>query len=165
MNENQQISTQKAISVEAIDKTTGLTPLQERCAVLMASGTTITDIAKELGLDRGTLYQWLKKVTFQCYLNYLKKTIQDNMTGKLFDLHSSAMEAIQKCLFSDNENIRFKTAVWIIEKLYSSEVGEGDVRKELEKECTHSGLMEGWNNYLDKEEYKQRLAEEGLDDI
>ena len=163
MNRNQQNPTQMAVPVDAIDKTTGLTPLQERCAVLMASGTTITDIAKELGLDRGTLYQWLKKITFQCYLNQLKKAIQDNMTGRLFDLHSSAMDALQKCLHSENEGIRFKCAVWIIEKLYSAEVGEDDARKVLEKEYTHTGLLEGWDTHLDRDGYERRLREEGLE--
>ena len=162
MNEYQQKSTQNALPAQAIDKTTGLTPIQERCAVMLASGTTITDIAKELGLDRGTLYQWLKKITFQCYFNQLRSNIQQNLTGRMFELHSSGMEAIEKCLTSDNEGIRLKAAMWVFEKLTELKIGEGDARKVLEKECTHTGILEGWDTHLDSEEYQRRLKEEGL---
>lgn len=162
MNENQQNSTNVAIAKEAIDQTTGLTPTQEKCAVMLASGVSITEIARELGLDRSTMYLWLKKVTFQCYFNHLRKEIQEKLTGNLFELHSSAIDAISKCLESDNESIRLKTAIWIVERLASIQVEEDNVRKVLEKECTHSQLTNGWDTYFNEKEYYQRLAEEGL---
>ena len=41
-----------------INKDTELTPVQERAIYLLASGKSITDVAKEINTDRGTIYNW-----------------------------------------------------------------------------------------------------------
>ena len=74
----------------------GLTAIQEKCAVLLAAGTSITDAAAALQLDRGTIYCWKKKVTFTCYLNRLQAEAKELLQGSLLEMQGLALRVIKQ---------------------------------------------------------------------
>ena len=48
---------------------TGLTPVQEQAAMLLASGESVTEVASKVNVNRATIYLWQQKINFQCFLN------------------------------------------------------------------------------------------------
>lgn len=162
MNKNQHISTNNEGSPEAVNSQIGLTAIQERCAIMLASGSTITEVAETLHLDRGTIYSWKKKVTFTCYLNRLQIESKDILKGNLFELQGQALQALKDSLVSSNEAIRLKAAVWLIERLASSEVGAYDPKEAIRQICSkpYIGFDE---TYLDRRQYIAMLEESGLE--
>lgn len=142
---------------------TGLTPLQEDAAILLAAGTSITDVCKRLELNRTTLYQWQDKVTFKCFMNYQRMQMRDELKNGIYGLHKKAVKALEDCLSSDNDRIRLDAAATIIDKVTAYEIGETDARNELKKQATSCDLVPAgrWNT-LDEEKYIRLLKENGL---
>ena len=56
MNENRQKPTESTTE-------SGLTPIQEQAAILLASGENVTSVSEKLNLNRSTIYQWQQKIT------------------------------------------------------------------------------------------------------
>lgn len=54
----------------------GLTPIQEQAAIMLASGENITSVSEKLNLNRSTIYQWQQKITFQCFFQLPKERSQ-----------------------------------------------------------------------------------------
>lgn len=152
--------TKSAQGVQVIHSDTGLTAQQERCALLLAAGTRITDAAQQVGTSRGTLYRWLQQQPFQCYYNQAKKDVQQVVEGSLLDLHQRALEGIRASLESQKEEVRLKASTWVVDRISQMPVGASDVRKVMKEDIAQSALY-----YQSvKEEYQRALAEAGLED-
>ena len=50
-----------------------LKPVQIDTALLLATGTSITETAEKAAITRQTIHSWLKDNEFQAYINTLKK--------------------------------------------------------------------------------------------
>lgn len=98
----------------------GLTPLQQKGALLYLQGKSITDIADELGIDRSTFYLWKNSIKFRSYCNLLQDNIRTEIYFKFINIYENAIKAIDSMLISENEMIKFKTAHWVLEKLFTS---------------------------------------------
>ncbi len=163
MNKNRQNTTIPE-KEQAVNHDTGLTPLQEQSAILLASGASITDVAEQLKLNRSTIYSWQKQVTFICFFNRQCADNRQTLTSGLYGMATEALNAIRQSLQSNNEAIRLKTAMWVTEKLQSLYVGSTDATEVLKEECTHPQIK--WDSpddpTLDTAMYKRRLAECGL---
>lgn len=161
MNKKQQISTDKPAAPEVVSNQIGLTAIQEKCAVMLAAGASITEVAGALHIDRGTIYCWKKKVTFTCYLNRLQKESKDILQGNLFELQGQALQALKDSLASDNESVKLKAAVWLIERLASIEVGGSEPKEVIKRICSEPY----WDDsavFVNERKYKAMLLEEGL---
>lgn len=148
-----------------INPDSGLTILQEKAALLLASGESITSVSEELGLNRSTIYEWQKKITFQCFINSIRKEHQEATINRILQLHKKALEALENCMASDNDLIRFKAATWIIEKANEISVSSSDAREILKEEATTIKNPMEWNTkevYFDEAKYKKLLKENGL---
>jgi transposase-like protein len=55
--------------MDKVNTETGLTPLQEKAVSLIVNGKSYSDTAKELKIDRSTLYAWSNRINFQAYGN------------------------------------------------------------------------------------------------
>lgn len=124
--------------MEKFNKITGLTPQQEKAVALLASGQTITETAKQLNIERSTLYQWGTKANFQAYFNTLVKEIQDNTENCLFGLLDEALKTLRDSLSSKNESVKLKAALSIIDRIKDVKVDETDPVQMLRKQCTHT---------------------------
>lgn len=150
--------------VAVIHSDTGLTSLQERCALLLAAGTRITDAAQQVGASRNTLYRWLNQPAFICFYNMAKQEVQQYVEGSLFEMHQQALEGIKASLDSAREEVRLKAAVWVVEKISQSPVGNTDLRKMLEEEASAKAKEDRWNAADKMACYRKLLEEAGLDE-
>ena len=151
---------------QTISTESGLTALQEQAATLLASGKNISAVAEELSLNRGTIYQWQQKLTFQCYFNFQRQEAKDTLKNGLFNLYNEALEAIKGCLTSENETIKLKAATYIIQKIEENPMGETNIREVLKDQATR--IESSFPNFeteteiFDEAEYKRLLKENGL---
>jgi hypothetical protein len=159
VNKNQQNSTVSGI--EGINTETGLTPLQEKAALLLVSGKNITEVSIELSIDRGTLYKWFDKIPFKAYYNKQCKEVKDSIENGLMGLYNDSIQAIKEGIKSNNEMIKLKTAFWLIEKLTSQTIGETDPREMIKKQCTHNNFIVDMET-LNKDKYQQMCMENNL---
>jgi hypothetical protein len=142
---------------------TGLTPQQEQAATMLASGDNISTVARQLNLNRSTLYEWQENTAFKCFYNQQCHDHQQAVKNALFGLHSAAVDTLTDLLNNGNENTRLKAAMWLLERVASVEVGETKIRAALKAQCTHSTFDEGWDK-LNEREYKRELERYGLSD-
>lgn len=159
VNKNQQNSTLSGVDIANLE--TGLTPLQEKAALLLVSGKNITEVSNDLNIDRGTLYKWFEKIPFKAFYNKQCKEIKDNIENGLMGLYNDSIQAIKEGIKSNNEMIKLKTAFWLIEKLTSQTIGETDPRKMIKNECTGI-IIDDWGISFNEEKYKTLLKENGL---
>lgn len=98
-----------------ISPTTGLTPQQEQAAIMLASGENLTGVARQLNLNRSTLYEWQENTAFQCFYNQQCQEHQQAVKNALFGLHSTAIDTLTDLLNNGNENTRLKASMWLLE--------------------------------------------------
>lgn len=168
MNNKQQKSTEPTPKAEAAFKS-GLSPIQEKAAIMLANGESITFVADSLNLNRTTIYQWQQKVTFQCYFNIRKQEATQNLRNGLVALYTEALEAVKAVLKSDNDAIKLKAAMLVIAKVEANPIGETDAKEILRKQATEVhdyGSEEIFKpiEVFDNNKYHQLLEENGFDD-
>lgn len=143
---------------------TGLTPQQEQAAMMLASGENLTAVARQLNLNRSTLYEWQANTAFQCFYNQQCQDHQQAVKNALFGLHSRAVDTLTDLLTNGNENTRLKASMWLLERVAGVAIGETRIKEALKKQCTHGAS--GWDdlNVLNEREYKAELKRYGLRD-
>ena len=144
-----------------VNPQTGLTPLQEQAAMMLATGETITAVAAKLKVNRCTIYDWQRLITFQCFLNRQATDYRESLKNGLFGLASDALKTIRDTLHSTNESNRLKAAMWLIERVNNTDTGETDAREAIRERCTKD-VMEFDGNYFDENEYNNALQWYGL---
>lgn len=162
MNKIEQKKTNlKEVKVEVVSQKTGLTSLQERCAVLLASGVRLSDVAKGVDVSRGTIYKWQNLVAFQCFYNLMKADFKNYVEGCLMNLQAQALEGINASLSSDNESTRLKASMWVLERISQIQVGETDVRKVVKDAVgIESCKVSQWEGQM----YQDMLDDMGLEE-
>ena len=106
-----------------VDCKTGLTPLQERAAYLLARGTSITEVATELDVSRNTIYSWQERPFFVAYYNKLRMEVRERMNNGLLSLADSAIYALYSILRGTNENLKLKASDLVIKAIQGQEIG------------------------------------------
>ena len=113
----------------------GLTPLQEKIAIFLASGKQVTEAANELQVSRATIYRLFQDVVFMAYYDLLCNEIKINTKNNLLSLQGKAFEAINTALSSSNDLVKLKAATWLIEKIQGIEIGVTNPTSALKKQC------------------------------
>jgi len=116
---------------------TELTPVQERAIYLLVSGKSITDVAKEINTDRGTIYNWFMLLEFQAFNNRVRAELKTQCTNELLSLHTQALQTIKDILKSDNEALKLKTAIFILQNVNEFQTGLTS-KKSIEDSCQFS---------------------------
>lgn len=150
---------------EKHNKQTGLTEQQEQAARLLVGGMDFDECANTLGIGLDLLHSWQPKVTFKAYFNRLQADRQQHARQFLPSLYKEALEAMRECLKSDNQAVKLKTAMFLIDKLDKKQIGETDAREILKAECTYKntlGLDFDLPHFHDKQ-YKLLLKENNLE--
>ncbi len=162
MNNKKRQKTTEKTNLPKVNPLTGLTPIQEQAAILLASGDSITAVAEKISVNRSTLYKWQIQVTFQCFFNQQCTDYKNNLKNGLFGLADEALNAIRDSLQSKNEAIRLKTAMWITDKVELSETGTTDVRAVIKERHTKSESIDWDTPTFDEHGYKNELKQLGL---
>ena len=78
---------------------TDLTVTQQKAIQLLLSGSTVTAAARELGIDRTTIYVWRRSHPhFSCVLNRAQSVQQQAFEGDLQDLAAAALDSVREIL-------------------------------------------------------------------
>ena len=169
MNNNKQKTADSTPSKENTFRS-GLTPIQEKAAIMLANGDSVTLVAESLNINRTTIYQWQQKVTFQCYFNIQKIEVTQNLQNGLAALYQDAIKAVKDVLNSENEAMRLKAAMVVISKVENTSIGETDAKEIFKQQATETKypfISEDFQKpeeVLDKQQYHQLLKENGLED-
>lgn|SRR5574344_538083 len=159
-NKSHQNTTDLAVQVNG---KTGLTDKQERAAILLAAGTTATATAEQVGVDRCTLYEWRKMITFQCYYNRQCAEYKDSIKNGLFGLVDEALNVIRGAMRCDNDTVRLKAAQYVLERVSSTETGDTDavavLKQRFKKYPWESAIEADFDSRL----FERELKNWGLD--
>ena len=80
---------------------TDLNVTQRKAIQLLLSGSTVTAAARELGIDRTTIYVWRRSHPhFFCVLNRAQSVQQQSFEGDLQDLAAAALDSVREILTS-----------------------------------------------------------------
>lgn len=152
---------QKATNLTKRNNHTGLTPIQEQAAILLASGESITAVSERLNINRSTLYTWREFVAFKCFFNQQRADYRDTLVNGLFGIVDEALEAIRGCLKSDNDSTRLKAAMWVAEKLSLIDIGKTNVREALKEQFTTITHQYDFTEF-DEDGFQEELERLGL---
>lgn len=103
-------------------KIASLTPAQERAVHLLLSGCKTVKIASTLGVSRMTIYRWQRLPIFREFYDRLRTEIRQHMNNKILSLSDHAVNTLAVSLNSKSENVRYKTAKFIVEAVNNKEI-------------------------------------------
>jgi AcrR family transcriptional regulator len=101
-----------------------LAPEQTAVIGAILGGMTVTDAAKRAGVDRTTIYVWLKSDThFQAELNRAKQEQVDAMRAQIRGLVDTAFSTLREMLTGPNvpAGVRLKAAITVLQSAGSLE--------------------------------------------
>lgn len=75
-----------------------LTPQQRRAIAAMMSSANMTDVAREAGVGRSTLYRWTQKPAFRAALREAESQALANFSRSLLALSELATQALSDAL-------------------------------------------------------------------
>jgi hypothetical protein len=136
-----------------------LSPIQERVALSLASGATVTGAAEEAGINRVTVYRWLKGDP--AFADAVQQNRADFILSRRDDLHhltNRAMETLLAILDNPRSStaVLLRTSMFILQR--SQNLGSGWCMPErlpepvgptltdsavLEKECDRLACIDG----------------------
>ena len=113
---------------------------QQKAAELYVQGTTITDIAKIVGVSRPTIYDWLKikdmKATIDELTTEIKNQAEKKISSKL-DNYLSELEKI--ALTSKSEKIKVDSLTYLIDRVMGKSTTKiEDVTDSIDKDLITS---------------------------
>lgn len=149
-------------NIEEINKETGLTQKQELASSILVAGKSISETAKEVDVDRTTVYNWLKKENFQAVYNRQILEAKANLNNSVISMYVSAVDALKLSLQSSNESIRLKSAIEVIKKIEEMKVGSDNPYSIIKGKCMYETLP-SWEEYkLNESEFKRLCTENNL---
>ena len=94
-----------------------LEPQQQQALVLLASGQGVDEISDTLKIHRTTLWRWRKQPEFVARWNQMVQQGKEKQIQLLLELQQQALHVLKDCLSSENELLRFKAAIAIVDKV------------------------------------------------
>ena len=94
-----------------------LEPQQQQALVLLAGGQSVDEISDTLKIHRTTLWRWRKQPEFIASWNQMVKQGKEKQVQALLELQQQALSVLKDCLSSQNELLKFKAAITIMEKI------------------------------------------------
>ena len=94
-----------------------LEPQQQQALAPLASGKGVAEISETLNIHRTTLWRWRKQPEFIASWNQMVQQGKEKQVQTLLELQQQALSVLKDCLSSQNELLRFKTAITIVEKV------------------------------------------------
>jgi hypothetical protein len=82
-----------------------LTVKQEQAALMLAAGSTVTDAAAAVGMNRATVSQWQNIAEFEALVNVERQAARASAHGRLISLTQKAVASLEALLDSKNERI------------------------------------------------------------
>ena len=91
---------------------------QLKAIELLASGETVRVVADSVGVNRKTVYDWLKKENFKADLDRQVKELKSNVEKKLLSNVNPFLDELTKiALYSDSDKTRLDAITYCINRL------------------------------------------------
>ena len=91
---------------------------QLKAIELLASGETVRVVADSVGVNRKTVYDWLKKENFKAELDRQVKELKSNVEKKLLSNVNPFLDELTKiALYSDSDKTRLDAITFCINRL------------------------------------------------
>ena len=91
---------------------------QLKAIELLASGETVRVVADSVGVNRKTVYDWLKKENFKAELDKQVKELKSNVEKKLLSNVNPFLDELTKiALYSDSDKTRLDAITYCINRL------------------------------------------------
>jgi len=94
-----------------------LTAKQRRTIAAIITSRTHEDAMKSAGITRQTFYKWLKVPAFRDELNRQLDDFTADAIGQLKSAAGEAVQTLRGLLASENENVRLRAALGIIDQI------------------------------------------------
>ena len=94
---------------------------------LSLSGMNVSDIAKALEIDRGTIHRWMRTKEFRSEYNRSIRTIFRESQERIFSIQEKAVAALVELLSSNDAEIRFKACKLALESGHTAYIALDDV--------------------------------------
>jgi transposase-like protein len=110
---------------------------------LLVLGMTVTAAAGQLGVDRGTIYRWLKDPIFVAELEARRSELVDSLLDLHMLGHRIGMGKLLELVESNNESLALRAATTLVtsgQRAYQS-IDEKKLRERLED---HLGILGGF---------------------
>jgi hypothetical protein len=92
-------------------------PKRERVAVLLAGGMATKHAAAEARVGERTVHRWLEEPEFTRLVSRYRGRLVAETLGKLANIGGKAVETLADALGSDNDNVRVRAAIGILDQL------------------------------------------------
>jgi len=115
---------------------------QAMAVELLASGMTVTEVARQLGADPSTLHRWLNDPLFVAELEARRDEIVESMLDQHLLASRMATAKLMKLMDSDNEQVALRAAATLYaggQRAYQFM----DVRKRIERLEDNMGIVYG----------------------
>ena len=119
-----------------------LEPRQQHAISLLAGGQGVDEVCDALNIHRTTLWRWRKQPEFIASRNQMVQQGKQKQVQTLLELQQQALSVLKDCLSSQNELLRFKAAITIVEKIGA--ITEGPVyADEIQHKQQQDGKFRG----------------------
>jgi transposase-like protein len=100
-----------------------LTPLQTQAVSRLLAGQSVAAVARELDIDRSTLYAWRKHPHFSLILSQARARQAEIVTSALQDLAETAVDTIRDLMLSSDTPaaVRLRAAQAVLQNLPAPE--------------------------------------------
>ena len=102
---------------------------QQQTLGLLATGLRIEEIAETLGVHRSTIWRWRQDPEFIARWNQILTDTREEQTRSLLELQQEAIEALRVCLRSENDMVRLRASLSVLEKVENLSVGATDTEE------------------------------------
>ena len=102
---------------------------QQQTLGLLATGLRIEEIAETLGVHRSTIWRWRQEPEFIAQWNRILVDTREEQTRSLLKLQQEAIEALKGCLRSENDMVRLRASLSVLEKVESLSGGSTDAEE------------------------------------
>ena len=100
-----------------------LAPLQQQAMGLLATGQSVEQISNSLGIHRSTLWRWRQEPQFIAEWNRILHETKEIQERALLSLQQNAISALGDCLNSQNEMVKLRASLTILDRVQDIRVG------------------------------------------
>lgn len=130
---------------------------QIECIKLLVKGITITDIAEELNVSRGTIYSWKEIPEFKAELDKLE---QEYLNAASNSLKYAAPVAAKKVLdlmkHSGYDKIQLDAAINVLDRTTGKATTKVEINKNDNKENVSNDILEDAFSEVDKDDNEEK---------
>jgi len=99
---------------------------QQQTLSLLVTGKRVEEIAEKIGVHRSTIWRWRQDPEFIAQWNQILTDTREEQTRSLLELQQEAIEALRGSLRSENDMVRLRASLSVLEKVASLTVGSTD---------------------------------------